>query len=213
MGRRYAAQVEVAVPVPDARAAARLVWSVAHHVADVGYDELDAAVGLVVGGDVGYAHVVVVVVAAAAVGDAAAGDGEHPTIQTAEGLGPVACEYTGAVARIDVLDPPDDGAANGAGGVDDDEGAAAAVASGVDEAVGIDAYPAVADTSFDSCPLVSWAADGVGTYELDTVVVVVVAVVVAFVNVVAAVDVDVEPFRPSGKQEPEINIQKHFLKS
>ena len=207
MGRRYAAQVEVAVPVPDDRAAARLVWSVAHHVADVGYDELDAAVGLVVGGDVGYAHVVVVV----AVGDAAAGDEEHPTKQTAEGLGPVACEYTGAVARIDVLDPPDDGAANGAGGVDDDEGAAAAVASGVDEAVGIDAYPAVADTSFDSCPLVSWAADGVGTYELDTVAVAV--VVVAFVNVVAAVDVDVEPFRPSGKQEPEINIQKHFLKS
>ena len=202
MGRRYAAQVEVAVPVPDARAAARLVWSVAHHVADVGYDELDAAVGLVVGGDVGYAHVVVVV----AVGDAAAGDEEHPTIQTAEGLGPAACEYTGAVARIDVLDPPDDGAANGAGGVDDDEGAAAVVASGVDEAVGIDAYPAVADTSFDSCPLVSWAADGVGTYELDTVAV----AVVAFVNVVAAVDVDVEPFRPSGKQEPEIHIQKLF---
>ena len=207
MGRRYAAQVEVAVPVPDDRAAARLVWS----FADVGYDELDAAVGLVVGGDVGYAHVVVVV----AVGDAAAGDEEHPTKQTAEGLGPAACEYTGAVARIDVLDPQDDGAANGAGGVDDDEGAAAAVvvvASGVDEAVGIDAYPAVAGTSFDSCPLVSWAADGVGTYELDTVVVVVV-VVVAFVNVVAAVDVDVEPFRPSGKQEPEIHIQKHFLKS
>ena len=207
MGRRYVAQVEVAVPVPDARAAARLVWSVAHHDADVGYDELDAAVGLVVGGDVGYAHVVVV----AAVGDAAAGDEEHPTIQTAEGMGPAACEYIGAVARIDVLDPPDDGAANGAGGVDDDEGAAAAVvASGVDEAVGIDASPAVADTSFDSCPLVSWAADGVETYELDTVAVV---VVVAFVNVVAAVDVDAEPFRPSGKQEPEIHIQKHFLKS